>query len=172
MQSTDIILHYTFEPGTSFVGTQLCLVYQGEASTSMLTAFAEGRGKEVSIGSFTVAIFAYFSAPFRFTFYVTFSRMTPKMTGKWSQKGSFLQNGGTPPILQSGSFSFPFLFSFLNDQSKLRPLFPASTTLNAATPFALPSHSANDDDDDDQWLRQQRQQQQHRHHEQHLQQQR
>ena len=49
MQSTDIILHYTFEPGTSFVGTQLCLVYQGEASTSMLTAFAEGRGKEVSI---------------------------------------------------------------------------------------------------------------------------
>ena len=70
------------------------------------------------------------------------------MTRKRGQKGSFLQNKGTPPILQRGFFLFSFSFSFLNGQSKLRSLFPASMTLSH-TPFApLPSNSANHNNND------------------------
>ena len=130
-----------------------CIV-QSKVTTMCGMTFARNERNSV-LGSFTVAIFAYFSAPFRFTFYITFSKMTPKMTRKWGQKGSFFQNGGTPPILQRGSFLFWFSFSFLNGQSKLCSLFPASTMLSH-TPFApLPSNSANHNDDN------QRLQQQH-----------
>ena len=44
MQSTNIRFYNTVEPGTSFIGIQLCFIHpgQGKVSTSILTAFVDG----------------------------------------------------------------------------------------------------------------------------------
>jgi hypothetical protein len=51
LRSTGAAFHYAFEAGTTSIGTQMCFIHPGqdEAKQSIMTAFAIGIGKEVTI---------------------------------------------------------------------------------------------------------------------------